>query len=415
MDGKILLRSLSLKNILSFGPEGVDIGLEPLNVLVGPNGSGKSNFLEAIRLLQHAPRDIAQPIRENGGLTEWLWKGDSKDKLPIRVEVDVEEEKSLLYDYDFNEHIMHLFFLSPHNGRLHFVGESITSSGFGGEYHVYNQGNPLENEKSYISVRETINFSKSMKPAKVRKKRELDSGTLDTTLSILAQRNDFDFYYDINTLSTRYSRIALYTNFNFGRLTAARLPQSADLESAFLSEDYSNLALVLNDLQNRPGVIDTIIEKLKRFNDRIEGINTRVNFGMVELRIREKGLAHTIPATRLSDGTLRFLCLLVILCHPNPPPLICIEEPELGMHPDILPTIAELLIEASQRTQIIITTHSDILVSNLQSVPEALVICERGENGTTMRRLTAAEIVGWPAEVSLGDIWLKGAIGGVRW
>ena len=182
-----------------------------------------------------------------------------------------------------------------------------------------------------------------------------------------------------------------------------------------MADDYSNLALVLNDLQNRPGVIDTIIEKLKLFNDRIEGINTRVNFGMVELRIREKGLAHTIPATRLSDGTLRFLCLLVILCHPNPPPLVCIEEPELGMHPDILATIAELLIEASQRTQLIITTHSDILVSKFHEIPEALVICERGPNGTTMRRLTAPEIAGWPDEVSLGDIWLKGAIGGVRW
>ena len=75
MDEKILLNSLSLKNILSFGPEGVDIALQPLNVLVGPNGSGKSNFLEAIRLLQNAPRDIAQPIRENGGISECMWKG----------------------------------------------------------------------------------------------------------------------------------------------------------------------------------------------------------------------------------------------------------------------------------------------------------------------------------------------------
>jgi len=58
----------------------------------------------------------------------------------------------------------------------------------------------------------------------------------------------------------------------------------------------------------------------------------------------------SIPATRLSDGTLRYLCLLAILCDPEPPPLICIEEPELGLHPDILPKLADLLVSASERT-----------------------------------------------------------------
>ena len=50
--------------------------MEPLNVLIGPNGSGKSNFIEVLALLQAAPRDLSEPVRRMGGISEWLWKGD---------------------------------------------------------------------------------------------------------------------------------------------------------------------------------------------------------------------------------------------------------------------------------------------------------------------------------------------------
>ena len=75
MEGKRLLRSIQLKKILSYGPESESIELEPLNVLIGPNGSGKSNLIEAISILKAAPGDLSVPIREGGGIAEWLWKG----------------------------------------------------------------------------------------------------------------------------------------------------------------------------------------------------------------------------------------------------------------------------------------------------------------------------------------------------
>lgn len=84
-----------------------------------------------------------------------------------------------------------------------------------------------------------------------------------------------------------------------------------------------------------------------------------------------------IPATRLSDGTLRYLCLLAILCDPDPPPLICIEEPELGLHPDVLPKLADHLLAASKYTQLIVTTHSDVLVDAMSETPESIVVCEK--------------------------------------
>ncbi len=173
--------------------------------------------------------------------------------------------------------------------------------------------------------------------------------------------------------------------------------------------------MVLNDLQNRPVIMREIIERFQRFNPLVENIITRVSYGSVQIYLQEKGLQQTVPATRVSDGTLRYLYLLALLCHPEPPLLICLEEPELGMHPDALRGIAEMLIDASKRTQLIVTTHSDLLISALSEVPEAVIVCERNEGGTTMRRLEPDKLNVWLERYSLGELWLKGEIGGTRW
>ena len=75
----MLIREITLRNILSFGPDTEPVTLGPLNIVIGPNGSGKSNLLEAIDLLRNAPEQVFKPIREGGGLQDWLWKG-AKDK-----------------------------------------------------------------------------------------------------------------------------------------------------------------------------------------------------------------------------------------------------------------------------------------------------------------------------------------------
>jgi predicted ATPase len=101
-----------------------------------------------------------------------------------------------------------------------------------------------------------------------------------------------------------------------------------------------------------------------------------------------------------------------ILCHPSPPPLICIEEPELGLHPDILPTVAELLMDASQRTQLIVTTQSDILVDALSETPDAIIVCEKYHGSTTMKRLKKEDLAEWLKKYALGELWRMGEIGG---
>src|SRR2546430_16807445 len=73
-----LLREITLRNLLSFGPEAQPIALERLNVLIGPNGSGKSNFIDAVALLSTTPRDVPALIRPGGGALRWIWHGTPK-------------------------------------------------------------------------------------------------------------------------------------------------------------------------------------------------------------------------------------------------------------------------------------------------------------------------------------------------
>jgi predicted ATPase len=88
---------------------------------------------------------------------------------------------------------------------------------------------------------------------------------------------------------------------------------------------------------------------------------------IAQIYVKERGIEEPISAYRLSAGTLKFLCLMAILLHPEPPPLICIEEPELGLHPDAMSVVADALREASGRCQVIVTTHSEALVSALST------------------------------------------------
>jgi predicted ATPase len=77
----VLIHSLRPSGVLSFGPDTEAIPLHGLNVIIGPNGSGKSNLLEVIALLKSASKAMAEPVREGGGIREWLWKGSSKPMI----------------------------------------------------------------------------------------------------------------------------------------------------------------------------------------------------------------------------------------------------------------------------------------------------------------------------------------------
>ena len=300
--------------------------------------------------------------------------------------------------------------------RLEIVDESVENerSSKPAETDVYffyrfQGGNPA------LNVRTAIGSQARAGTDEGRTRRHLRREDLSPEQSVLSQRKDPDQYPEITYLGNQFANLRLYREWNLGRYTAPRMPQKADLPDDFLLEDASNLGLVLNDLQNRSGTRRVLLEKFRQCYEGIEDITTKVQGGTVQIFVHEKGLNQPIPATRLSDGTLRYLCLLTLLCHPTPPPLLCIEEPELGLHPDILTTVAELLVEASQRTQLIVTTHSDVLVSALTDTPESVVVFEHDDTGTHPRRLEAARLKQWLEKYSLGELWRMGELGGTRW
>lgn len=243
--------------------------------------------------------------------------------------------------------------------------------------------------------------------------RHLARETVDLNVSILAQRREPEMWPEIAHLAGTYEKIRIYREWAFGQNTVFREPQKADMRNDRLEEDFSNLGLFLSRLRKTPRVKRAILKHLGDLYDGLADFEPVVEGGTVQVFFTEDDFS--IPATRLSDGTLRYLCLLAILLDPEPPPLICIEEPELGLHPDILPGLADLLVEASNRTQIIVTTHSDILVDAMTQRPEAVIVCEKYDGQTQMRRLNKNDLAGWLDRYRLGQLWTKGEIGGTRW
>lgn len=395
----MLIRNLKLNNLLSFGPDEEAIPLRNLNVLIGPNGSGKSNVLESIALLKSAPRALAEPIREGGGIHDWLWKGSPKTPtacLETIMEIPV-SRLPLRYRIEFTER----------GRRFHLVNERVETErpydGHSKPYLYYG----YEDSRPFINVRAT-----SGEPQEGTN-RELRREDVDPEQSILSQRKDPDQYPELTRLGEELSKIRLYREWSFGRYTAPRLPQRADMPNDFLEEDARNLGVMINRLCDDPSAKQEFLSGLRALYDGVTDFNVRIEGTTVQVFLHEGRIA--IPATRLSDGTLRYLCLLVILCHPLPPPLVCIEEPELGLHPDIMPNLAAMLRSASERMQLVVTTHSTILVDALTDDPESVIVCEKRKGSTSLQRLERDSLKEWLRDYSLGELWRRGEIGGNRW
>lgn len=414
MEGKRLIHSLRLKNFLSYGSDAEPIILQPLNVLIGPNASGKSNLIEAIDLLGHThiSGGISSAINSGGGIGEFLWRGSQDDPV-------AEIEAVVIFPDDIipeeNKHVSYQLSFTRAGQRLKIIDEIIESEQLSRGTVDVESGQPAKSKNIYYCyVQEGMLHEISFRNERgEREERSLDIGEHRLDDSILSQRRDPEIYPEITYLGRQFSKIKIYKDWRFRKGSPPRVPLSADLEVDFLAEGGENLALVLDNL---PFSVKQLIDQhIKKIYEAAEHVDTRTQAGTIQLEINENGFNRPISPTRLSDGTLRFLCLLTILCHPTPPPLICIEEPEIGLHPDALSTIAELLVDASQRTQLIVTTHSDFLVSALTNVPESIIICDHDTDGTHLRRLDPERLKEWLAEYSLGELWLKGEIGGTRW
>ncbi len=395
----MLIERLKLTNLLSFGPDSPALDLRPLNVLIGPNGSGKSNFIEAISLLSAAPTDITQPIDDGGGVRDWIWRGEPKAWF-AEIDADLassDTDPALRYELSFLDR----------GQRFQLAGEKLQDRGTDNDsangHGVYLARPPRE---SVFRVEPDVHEAELFTADNQRQPR----AELDVQKSLLALVDNPLVFPQVCRVADAFKGIRIYRDWTFGPHAPTRQP---DLPSGILLDDAANLGLVLNVLNQDTKAKQRLLKTLRELYDGISDLRVNIERDTVNVYLREGDMM--ISATRLSDGTIRYLCLLAILCHPEPPSLVCLEEPELGLHPDILPGLGELLLDASQRCQLIVTTHSDILVDKLSDTPDSVVVCEKHAGQTEMRRLDSDDLKHWLARYSLGELWTRGELGGNRW
>jgi len=387
----MLLGQITLKNILSF--KATELELRTLNVLIGPNASGKTNFIDAVSLLHAAQGDLQKTISDGGGVREWIWKGaDSDSAAVLECRLALESAPSLIYRMEFSAEGPAFFI------RRERLEEAPTGS----------------KAKS-----PRVHFDRNEWQAAIQ-------GTLPpgSNAGIAGVQPGYSFFTGyrnpkdptpITQVGQEFQKIVIFREFRTGPHEPVRTGVSTAARKDFLEDGGDNLAVVLQEI-DFSGHKARIDEFLRRLSEQIKSVRVRLEGTVARVWVQEEHLRDPTPAVRLSDGTLKFLCLLAILLHPEPPSLICIEEPELGLHPDALKLVAEALVESSDHTQLIVTTHSEALIAALSNRPEAVVVCERNPDGSSrFQRLRKKQLDVWLKRYTLGELWRKGEIGGNRW
>ena len=407
----LFLKSIRPVNLLSFGPNTEEIELKPLNILIGPNGSGKSNLIEILGLLSKlSDKDPWSKVRETGGAREWIWKGKGAgSKQNLLSATTTAEKVSVFSGRDAEKSLLYSIGLWAGDGAFAVMTERFLEIVDGEDGTLANQNTYDRDERDSVQQPTSTAMLFAEPGPKLPLGRSVLSMIGNVPSLTTSQPRIIEF-------ADNLARFAFYREWTFGAGSKSRSLERAGSETTFLDEDSGNLAHVLNFIlthQNQePG--EKLRKAFQAFSDDAKEIETRFQEGFVQLRVREASGIST-PASRLSDGTLRWLALLAILLNPVPPPVSCIDEPELGLHPDILPTLADLLVEASTRTQLIVTTHSSALVDAFSDDPESVCVCEKVDGSTVIRRLARERLEVWLKDYSLGHLWASGEIGGNRW
>lgn len=407
----------------------VELDLPPLSVLIGPNNGGKSNFLDLVSLMAEAGEGrLDEGIASRGGSRSvtfgFNWFSSIAVELRFRTKMDHLRllglgglsSEEFLPDATFK---LELSFEPTLIISVEQVIEEPTREGRSPLSIVKRDARDcIFGRVAFMPVR-----TKGQKAAQSRGLSKLRRGTkveveerkaLESRSELaIFQVKDSRLYPTPYRILRELQQWTTYRDINVGPGSPLRLPGLVR-PTVRLAADGANLSSVLYSIQQQhPGVWEEIIELLRTAYPDFKSITfpPEGGDGKVILRWWESPFEKEgVSANFLSDGTLKFLCLMAILKSPDPPPLICIDEPELGLHPDSIKLVGEMMQSAAARTQLIVATHSPQIVAKLD--PEQVIVTEKENGETHLRRLERRELEKWLKEFNLSDLWLAGHFGG---
>lgn len=360
------LESLTIRNFKSIREQ--TLRLNALNVFIGGNGSGKSNLIEVFRFLREVVnQNLAGYTGKKGGADALLHFGrKTSPTMELRASFSDSDAPEFSNAY-------RVFFTGTDEDDLLITAETAY-------YHDrLKYRHPFE-QPIATSVRES-------------RLRETDQLT---ARQILADLESYWVYHFHDTGDSAPLKGASEVHDNrFLRPQAENLPAFLYL----LQEKYPD---------HMANIRDTI-RQIAPFFDRFRLAPLRLNPSKIKLEWQEKGTDSYFTASALSDGTLRFICLATLLLQPTLPPLVLLDEPELGLHPAAITLLSSLLASASTRTQVIVATQSVTLVNQFE--PSEVWTVDREEHQSVFRRLSETKMEGWLEDYALGELWEKNVLG----
>jgi predicted ATPase len=338
----------------------VRLSLGALNLVTGPNGSGKSNLYRAVRLLADiAQGRVIQSLAAEGGLLSTLWAGPESFSRAMKT-----GEQPVQGTVRKASISLKLGFSSQNYGYAIDLGLSQPSSSQFARDPVIKVENQWLGETLSRSNVFAIRHGPSVR---IRNKAGAWRQVMQHLApfdSMMTHCSDPRDAPELLFLRERMRDWRFYDHFDTGRDAPARRPQIGT-HTPVLGSDGADLAAAMQTIFEigNPVALDSAISDA--FPEcRIE---VAVSDGYFELQMTQRGLLRALKAAELSDGTLRYLLLVAALLSPRPPELMILNEPETSLHPDLLPPLARLIAQASERSQILVASHAAALLSGLES------------------------------------------------
>ncbi|SMD01519.1 Predicted ATPase [Desulfocicer vacuolatum DSM 3385] len=408
-----MISKIILENFFSFN-QSTSIELNSdINILLGINGSGKSNFLKAIHLLQES---IVGDGLEKILLKHWSgfdsvvnFNREEKDYIKISFEFDKDAiEKAInKQGYRFHKNPIYEITICKSGMTSYYLKEKLYSksnSKYEDDF-IYME---MDNAQGIISTREKGQVGIKKYP------QEHKQISFKPTELVLRQISDPDRFYPHFTLKRSIEEYSVYYHFDTGFNSIIRQPSSYGTEVKLLP-DGQNLVTILNNIKNNHSFhYDKIEKTINKINPSFKDINFAFLGSKIYLVLREEQLSKSVSIDHISDGTLRYLILLSILFNPERGNIVCIDEPEISLHPDMINSISDAVKEASKNTQMIITTHSPLLLNSFE-IEDVLIFEKNIDNETMVFRKTIDEFEDWIENFMVGQAWLQGLLGGKRW